>query len=113
MDKKNININKLEKFLETAKGKINEGIEDIGENNFNKLEGFLSEIKKEKGNLENISLQKDKNIDKEKVIDMGEINGFEDCEFEVVYKKDLLKEMSEISNENPPFDINFEGNSDK
>ena len=56
-----------------------------------------------------------KNINMGKVIDMDEIkNGFENCEFEVVYKKDLLKEMSEISNENPPFDINFEGKlSDK
>ena len=122
MDKKNININKLEKFLENAKGKINEGIEDIGDNNMNKLEGFLFDVKKEKENLENMKKDGKDNTTKNDLKNLGKVISdnveeikkqfdFENCEFEVFYKKDLLKEMEDISNENPPFDINF-GKSD-
>jgi hypothetical protein len=48
MDKKSINLDNLEIFLEKAKSKLEEGIEDIGENNMNKLANFLSEIRNEK-----------------------------------------------------------------
>lgn len=48
MDKKSINLNNLEKFLKKARSKLEEGIEDIGENNMIKLNSFLSEIRDEK-----------------------------------------------------------------
>jgi len=48
MEKKSINLNNLEKFLEKAKNKLDEGIEDIGENNMTILNTFLSEIREEK-----------------------------------------------------------------
>jgi len=55
MDRKSINLNNLENFLEKAKNKLNEGIEDIGQNNMNKLDEFLSEIRNEKINKINIT----------------------------------------------------------
>lgn len=93
MNKKNIDINKLENFLENAKIKINKEEEDIGEKNLNKLENFLSEIKNEKENLRSKKNIED-SIKKDKL------------EFEVSYKKDLLFQINNIS-ELAPFDINF------
>lgn len=103
MDKKNININNLENFLAKAKNKINEGVEDIGEKNMNLLEGFFSDVKKEKEIMQNY--KKDKNDSEKPKIDIEKFQKeFNDCAFEVEYKKDLYNEMTEISN-NAPFDI--------
>jgi len=106
MDKKNININNLENFLEKAKNKINEGIEDIGEKNMNLLEGFFIDVKKEKEILNNYNKEnEEKNHFKKKEIDIDNFQKeFDECAFEVVYKKVLYNEMSKITND-APFDI--------
>lgn len=108
MEKKNININNLERFLEKAKSKINEGVEDIGDLNMNKLEGFLSEVKndKEKGNELNIN--NNDNSNKENKAKFDKIfENFKTGDFQVEYKKDLFDKMNNIS-EMSPFDVNFD-----
>lgn len=48
MEKKLINLNNLEKFLEKAQNKLNTGIENIGESNMIHLDNFLQDIRLEK-----------------------------------------------------------------
>lgn len=72
MDKKTINLNKVENFLVKAKTKLQEGIEDIGEKNMNKLDDFLSEIrfeKDKKSNLNNIKNVKEINFEADDLFD--------------------------------------------
>ena len=52
MDKKLINFNNLEKFLEKAKNKINDGVENIGVENMTKLDDILNHIRQEKNKNE-------------------------------------------------------------
>ena len=116
MDKRKINLNNLESFLAKAKNKLNEGIEDIGDKNMNFLEGFFSDIKKEKENFENSIINQNKNEEnnnddnKEIKFNKSILNsGFE---FEVEYKKELFNDMINISdNIDAPFNTDFKSKS--
>ena len=116
MDKRKINLNNLESFLAKAKNKLNEGIEDIGDKNMNFLEGFFSDIKKEKENFENRIINQNKNeennIDDNKEIKFNKSILNSGFEFEVEYKKELFNDMINISdNIDAPFDTDFKSKS--